>query len=107
MRCDRRRTSLLTSWPFLAVGVLFVIGVLLLAISSAMMRSAREESAQKPVTWPQMVDESFGETDAPLRLEMVERLGILDTEWSRGILQQAQQQEPDPQVRSAIDLALR
>lgn len=106
-RCARRRTSLLTSWPLLAFAVLFVIGVLLLAISSAMMRSLREETPQpQAVSWPQLVDESLAHTDAALRLDMVERLRIVDTDWSTGVLQQARREEPDPQVLAAIDLAL-
>jgi hypothetical protein len=37
---------------------------------------------------------------------MVERLAIVGSDWSRGVLERAQAEETDPQVRSAIELAL-
>ena len=95
-----------TTWIVIAVA--FVVGLLLLAISSAMMRSVREETApvrQSP-GWPQLVDESLGGADVPLRLDMIERLSIVNSEWSRGVLQRARAEEADPRVRSAIELAL-
>lgn len=88
--------------------VLVVVGVLLLAISSAILRSVREEEAREKASpaWPQLVDESLADADAQLRLDVVERLSIVDSEWSRAILERAKSEEADPQVRSAIELAL-
>lgn len=107
-RCARPRISLLASWPFLAFAVLFVIGVLLLAISSAMMRSLREEAHVPPtVAWPQLVDESLSGADPQLRLDVVERLRIVHNEWSREILERARDEESDAAVRSAIESALK
>ena len=96
----------MTSWPLLAFAVLFVIGVLLLAISSAMMRSLRQEAPPPAVSWPQLVDESLTQTDAALRMDMVERLRIVHTEWSTGVLEQARREEPDAAVRAAIERSL-
>lgn len=95
-----------TTWIVIAVA--FVVGLLLLAISSAMMRSVREEAAppQPSLAWPQLVDESLGGADVQLRLDMIERLSIVNNEWSRGVLDRAHAEEADPRVRSAIELAL-
>ena len=95
-----------TTWIVIAVA--FVVGLLLLAISSAMMRSVREEAApaQPSLAWPQLVDESLGGADVQLRLDMIERLSIVNSEWSRGVLERARAEEADARVRSAIELAL-
>jgi hypothetical protein len=37
---------------------------------------------------------------------MIERLSIVNNEWSRGVLDRAHAEEADPRVRSAIELAL-
>lgn len=95
-----------TTWIVIAVA--FVVGLLLIAISSAMMRSVREETApaQPSLAWPQLVDDSLSGADVQLRLDMVERLSIVNTQWSRGVLERARTEEADPRVRSAIELAL-
>lgn len=95
-----------TTWIVIAVA--FVVGLLLLAISSAMMRSVREETApaHSSLAWPQLVDDSLGSADVQLRLDMVERLSIVNSAWSRDVLERARLEEADPRVRSAIELAL-
>ena len=94
-----------TAW--IVIAVVFVVGLLLLGISSAMLRSVREETgAQQRASWPRLVDESLGGADTQLRLDVVERLAIVDNEWSRGVLERAHAEETDPQVRCAIELAL-
>jgi hypothetical protein len=96
-----------TSATWVAIVVVFAVGVLLLAISSAMMRSLREEGAvRSPLTWPTLVDDTLTDTDVSLRLDMVERLSIVNNDWSRDILERAQREESDSQMRSAIDAAL-
>lgn len=90
-----------TSW--IVVAVIFAVGLLLFGIGSAMLRTLREE--QKPshrVTWPQLVDDSLANADAQLRLDMIQRLSIIDTEWSRGILKRAQAEDPDLVARAGI-----
>lgn len=72
-----------------------------------MLRTLREEKpAPVRVTWPQLVDESLANADAELRLDMIERLSIIDTQWSRGVLERARAEDPDDAVRSAVELAL-
>jgi len=95
-----------TAW--IVIAVVFVIGLLLLGISSAMLRSVREDSlgVQGAASWPRLVDESLEGAGPQLRLDMVERLAIVDSEWSRGVLERARAEERDPQVRSAIEIAL-
>ena len=110
MRCwtrsDQRSTLPSTSWIVLAV--VFAVGLLLFGIGSAMLRTLREEKpVPARVTWPQLVDESLADADAQLRMDMIERLSIVDTEWSRGVLERARAEDPDDAVRSAIELALR
>ncbi len=94
------------STVWIVIIVAFVVGVLLFSTGTAIMRSLREEAPAHSLVWPQLIDEELGETDVPLRLDMIERLSILDTAWSRGILVRAKKEEADPQVRSAIELAL-
>lgn len=98
----------MTTATWIVIAVIFAVGLLLLAISSAMMRSLREEPPAKPAanSWTRLVDDSLGTADVPLRLDMVERLSMVDSPWSREILERARAQESDPNVRSAIDLAL-
>lgn len=94
-----------TTWIVIAVA--FVVGLLLLGISSAMLRSVREETPAEPaISWPRLIDDSLSGAGVQLRLDMIERLSIVNSEWSRGILQRAQVEETDPSVRGAIDLAL-
>lgn len=85
-----------------------VVAVLLLAISSAILRSlAKEESAPSaPAAWTQLVDESIAHADVQLRLDIVERLAIVDSSWSRDILHRARKQERDRTVLTAIERAL-
>jgi hypothetical protein len=96
---------------WIVIGVVFAVGLLLLGISSAMLRSLKEEapSISRPAprsTWPRLVDDALADADARLRLDMVERLALIDSDWSRGVLEWAREEERDPQVRAAIDAAL-
>lgn len=94
-----------TSWILFAV--IFAVGLLLFGIGTAILRTLHEEHPAAPsVQWPQLVDESLAGADAQLRLDMVERLSIIDTQWSRGVLERARAEDPDEAVRSAIELAL-
>jgi hypothetical protein len=98
-----------TSATWIAIAVIFAAGLLLLVVSSVLMRSVREEAPTRVrgASWPQLVDESLADADAQLRLDMVERLGIINSAWSRDVLQCAKADEADPHVRSAIEVALR
>lgn len=73
-----------------------------------MLRSLREPARVRgsSASWPQLVDESLGETDVQLRLDMIDRLSIVNNDWSRSVLQRAKAEERDSRVRSAIALAL-
>lgn len=95
-----------TIWILIVVALL--VAVLLLAISSAILRSLAKEEATEAAagSWTQLVDESLVQADAQLRLDIVERLAIVNSAWSRDILDRAKQQERDQTVRSAIELAL-
>ncbi len=93
-------------WLWVVIGL--VVGLLLLGISSAIMRSLREEQARAPSApaWTQLVDESLVGLDAQTRLDIVERLSIVNTAWSRDVLENAKNQERDANVRAAIHSAL-
>jgi hypothetical protein len=94
------------SWD-IAIGLAFVVGLLLFGISTSMLRTARE-SPHPPAKprWPRLIDEDLSEVDRDLRLDMIERLSIVRSEWSRGVLQHARTEERDPELLSAIDTAL-
>jgi hypothetical protein len=105
MRCAQRLTLPSTNWILFAV--LLAVGVLLIGISAALLRSVRQEGpAPSRVAWPQLVDESLANADLQLRLDMIERLSIVNSEWSRGVLERARDEDPDDAVRSAVSLAL-
>lgn len=94
------------SWD-VAIALVFVLGLLLFGIGSAMLRSARRahHEAAGP-RWPKLIDESLEGADKRLRLDMIDRLSILRTSWSRDVLQRARNEEVDPDVLSAIEAAL-
>lgn len=106
-RCARRPILSPANWYHVGLAVLAVVGVLMVAISVPLLRASREESAGGRVaSWPQLVDESLAQADTQLRLEMIERLGIVNSEWSRDILQRARTEDPHPTVRSSAEAAL-
>jgi hypothetical protein len=91
----------------IAILVAFVVGLLLYGIGTSMLRSQRAQSPNvKAVTWPRLVDESLNDADPQLRLDIVERLGIIGEPWCADILHQAMEQEDDAGVKSAISSTL-
>jgi hypothetical protein len=94
----------LPSSSWIVFAVIFAVGLMLFGIGTAMLRTLREErkSAPAPVTWPQLIDESLVDADARLRADMIERLSIVDTEWSRGVLERARAEEPELVARAGI-----
>jgi hypothetical protein len=108
-RCSTRyapRRKLSTNVD-IAILVAFVVGLLLYGIGTSMLRSLRVHNGdRKGVTWPQLVDESLTSANSDLRLDLVERLGIIGQPWCDDILRQAVQQESDSKVREAILRAL-
>ncbi len=94
------------SWD-VAIALVFVVGLLLFGIGSAMLRSVPRASRKAGPLWPQLIDESLESADKRLRLDMIERLSIVRTSWSRDVLQRARSEEVDPEVLSAIEGALR
>ncbi len=106
MRCARPLTLSPVSWD-VAIGLAFVVGLLLLGISASMLRTIRSsDHAGNGAQWPQLVDEELTGAGKSLRLDIVERLSLVDNGWSRGILERARTQERDPDVRAVIDKAL-
>jgi hypothetical protein len=103
-RCARQPTLSSISW--IVIVVVFTVGMLLVGISSAMLRSTREQPPAPRASWPQLIDESLSCADSQLRLDMIERLSIVGTAWSREILERAKAEDPDPHVRSMAQLAL-
>lgn len=114
-RCARPRTLLPSShwsnWD-IAIAAGFSVGFLLFVVSSSMLRAHGREAGEAArdrgprLNWPQLVDESLTEVDADLRADMIDRLSVVRSAWSRGILQEAQRQERDPRIRAAIERAL-
>lgn len=105
MHCARLRKLSSISWD-IAIGLAFVVGLLLFGISSSILRSERQTPPSTEPGWPKLVDESLAQSDKQLRLDMIERLGIVGTGWSQNILEQARHEERDPEVLSAIERVL-
>lgn len=95
------------SWD-IAIALAFVVGLLLFGISSSMLRSARRQEPRKATAprWPTLIDDALSGADKQLRLDMIERLSIVRSDWSRDVLAQAREQERDPDIVSAIETAL-
>lgn len=87
----------------IAIAVVFVVGLLLFGIGRALMRP--DEASGQP-SWPSLVDEALADADAALRMDVIERLGLVGSAWSREILERAAEQEQDGRVRSAVAEAL-
>jgi hypothetical protein len=66
----------------------------------------RQHSTRDAVTWPLDVDASLVDLDETARLEMIERLALVDTQWSVAILRAAATQERAPAIRTALERAL-
>ncbi len=92
------------SWD-VAIGLAFVVGLLLLGIGSSMLRKARA-TATNAARWPQLVDDGLAGADKSLRADMIDRLSIVDSEWSRHVLHRARDEERDPELVAAINAAL-
>ncbi len=56
--------------------------------------------------WPKLIDDSIEDADEGLRRDMIDRLSLVPSEWSRGVLQQALAEERDPALRSLIQSTL-
>jgi hypothetical protein len=93
------------SW-YIPVGVAFAVGLLLFGIGTAILRSVREEEQGVYVTWPRLVDDALANADRGLRLDMIERLSLIGSNWSRDVLARAKAEERDPAILSAIESAL-
>ncbi|MGZ3496578.1 MAG: hypothetical protein ACXWNK_02945 [Vulcanimicrobiaceae bacterium] len=113
---------MLSNSSYLAIAIFFLVGLLLFGIGSALVRSSRQaeepmiagpseaqapEAPQAPpAVWTARVDESLTDVDAAARLEMIERLALINTDWSRSILEAARAEERDAALCAAIDRAL-
>ena len=103
MRCAPHHQ--LQSISFLALIVLvLVVGILLFGIGSSILRRLDREPPAP--AWPKLLDESLEGTDAELRRDMAERLALLHSDWSRGVLETALSEERDPAVLAVIKTAL-
>jgi len=75
------------SWPIVFL-IALVLGVALFGIGTAIVRAGGRE-----ITWTREVTGDQSEVSDAERLEMLERLRILDDEWARGILAIAEREE--------------
>lgn len=85
--------------------MLLAAGVVLYGAGTLVLRSI-ERKPKQPL-WPALVDEELRDADLALRLDMIERLALVPSDWSTKILKQAREEEKDPALRAAIDSALK
>lgn len=65
------------------------------------------ETAQTATAqWPALVASAAADCDAQARIDLVDALGRLQSEWAQTVLREAHAGEPDPGVRAAIAAAL-
>ncbi|MFN2449078.1 MAG: hypothetical protein ABR508_04690 [Candidatus Baltobacteraceae bacterium] len=88
----------------LVLAVIVVTGVLLFGIGSSLLRSV--DRAPKGPHWPKLIDESIESPDTQVRRDLIERLILVSSPWSRHILESAQHEERDPELLTAIRSAL-
>lgn len=96
----------MSSSYYVAPAALFVLGVLLLFAANRIAR-ARRARLTPPAAWTRLVDSDLVVWDDAQRLEMIERLALLNTPWSRSVLEAALEQEHAVPLRAAIEHALR
>ncbi|HET7814890.1 MAG TPA: hypothetical protein VFL13_11005 [Candidatus Baltobacteraceae bacterium] len=84
--------------------IAFVTGVLLFGVGTAIMRTA--DGKEKTARWPVLVDDDLVETDVATRRDLIQRLAMIDSEWSRGVLETALRQEREPELRELIETTL-
>jgi hypothetical protein len=89
---------------FITLAVLVVVGVLLFGAGSAMLRSLQR--APSVPQWPKLLDDSLVDADVDLRRDMIERLSLVSSPWSRDVLSTALSEERDPQLRTLIEQSL-
>lgn len=79
-------------------------GVLLFGVGTTIMRTA--DGKPKTARWPSLVDDDFVDTDVATRRDLIERLALIDSDWSRDVLQAALRQEREPELRELIETTL-
>jgi hypothetical protein len=92
----------------------FAVGAIFFATGTLLVRRTRTaESASALVTqtppaniWAQTLAGVDEPVDAPIRIDMIERLALLGEPWCAQILERAREQDTDPHVREAADAAL-
>jgi len=75
------------SWPIVFL-IALVLGVALFGIGTAIVRSGGRK-----ITWTRLVTGDEAEIADAERVEMLERLRILDDQWARDILAVAEREE--------------
>jgi len=75
------------SWPIVFL-IALVVGVALFGIGTAIVRAGGRE-----ITWTRLVTGDDAEVPDAERVEMIERLRILDDEWARSVLAIAEREE--------------
>jgi len=102
-RCARRVPLQSISFSAFLTFVL-IAGVVLLGISTLMFRSIDRKNA--PPKWPTLIDEEFSGADTDQRRDLIERLVLVPSVWSRETLSAALSEERDPELRSLIERSL-
>ena len=102
-RCARRVPLQSISFSAFLIVVL-VAGVVLFGLSSFMLRSLERKAA--PPAWPALIDETLSGADTDQRRDLIERLGMVESPWSRETLSAALADERDPELRSLIERSL-
>lgn len=88
----------------LIIVIALVTGVLLFGVGTAIMRTA--DGKEKTARWPSLVDGDFVDTDVATRRDLIQRLALIDSDWSRGVLETALRQEREPELRDLIESSL-
>lgn len=101
-RCALQRP--LSNSLSLVLLAMFVLGAV--AFGAGTYWRHRLDRAPSPPQWPTLVDETLTDAGVEQRRDMIERLALVGSPWSRSVLERALDDERDESIRALIRSSL-
>lgn len=95
--------------PYIALAVVFVMGLILFGIGTALRHPSEREAAaaSSHITWTRIFDDEAETPDVATRLDMIERMAMLHEPWCLEALRIAAREERHRDLKRAARKALR